>query len=63
MPDINEWIRNSGYHYIDFDTVLRDVNGNVDSSLFLSDNIHPNEAGHQRLYNRILLDCPFLMKD
>ena len=60
MPQVNNWIKNSGYLYIDFDSVLRDSNGDVDSSLFLADNTHPTVEGHQRLYNRILIDCPFL---
>lgn len=56
---INEWIRSSGYHYVDMDKVFWDENGNIRTDLYV-DGVHPTILGHRLIFNRIKMDCPFL---
>jgi lysophospholipase L1-like esterase len=55
---MNSWVKNSGYRVVDFAAALTLNNDGVtkDSSLFLSDGVHPNVAGHQKMYDRFLSD-------
>jgi lysophospholipase L1-like esterase len=60
FPTINEWIRNSGYHYVDMDKVFHNPDGTINTTLYIGDNQHPNADGHLRIFNRVKFDCPFL---
>ena len=60
MLRINDWIRSSGYHYIDMYKVFANSDGTCKTELFMSDKIHPTITGHLYIYNRIQFDCPFL---
>lgn len=56
----NNWIRNSGYRYVDF---ARAVNGLVDGQgwyegMLSSDNVHPATEGSKCLVARLLMDVP-----
>lgn len=55
----NEWIRNSGYRYIDF---AKAVNAQADgtwlSGTLSTDNVHPTELGAKLLYKQAIMDCP-----
>lgn len=58
----NNWIRNSGYRYIDFaKAVGADADGNWYDGTLSSDGVHPTEKGAKALYMRALLDVPELM--
>lgn len=60
MIRINNWIRSSGYYYVDMYKVFANSDGTCKTELFMSDKIHPTIEGHSYIYNRIKLDCPFL---
>lgn len=57
----NEYVRNSGYRYIDF---AAGVGANGDGNWFLGmlsdDNVHPTSLGAQSLFNQAIIDCPEL---
>lgn len=59
----NEWVRNSGYRYIDFD---RAVGAHKDVAwypeMLCTDNIHPARRGAEALYSQVLIDFPEIMK-
>ena len=58
----NKWIRESGYHYIDFaKAVEADENGNWYSGLLSGDNVHPTEKGAKVLYSRAIADFADLL--
>lgn len=55
----NEWIRNSGYQYIDFaKAVGAQADGTWYSGMLSGDNVHPTIAGGISLYGRVLTDFP-----
>ena len=55
----NNYVRNSGYRYIDFaKAVGADSEGNWYSGMLAADNVHPTSLGAKALYRRALLDCP-----
>ncbi len=58
----NEWVRNSGYRYIDFD---RAVGADKDSAWYPNmlgaDNVHPDVNGAAALYSQVLVDFPEIM--
>lgn len=60
----NEWIRNSGYRYIDFaKAVGAEDNGSTwYDGMLSSDNVHPSELGAKALAERFLIDVPELKK-
>ena len=62
INNANAWIRNSGYHYIDFNIVtsLNYLGTSVDSSLFQEDGIHPTNEGFEKMFKRIKIDVPNL---
>ena len=60
MLRINDWIRSSGYHYVDMYEVFANSDGTCKTELFMPDKIHPTVQGHLYIYNRIKFDCPFL---
>jgi hypothetical protein len=51
----NDFVRKSGYRYIDFDKALSDDKGNYLKSMF-SDGVHPTEEGAKKLAERFLAD-------
>ena len=55
----NEWIRSSGYQYIDFaKAVGAQSDGTWYSGMLSNDNVHPTKAGGISLYGRVLTDFP-----
>ena len=55
----NEWVRNSGYQYIDFaKAVGATSNGTWYEGMLSGDNVHPSEKGAKALYARFLSDFP-----
>jgi hypothetical protein len=68
VEPVNSWVRQSGYPYIDMQQVALSVNPteetptleDVKTNLFI-DTAHFNVAGNLCLYNRVLMDCPFLV--
>ena len=60
MLRINDWIRSSGYHYVDMYKVFANSDGTCKTELFMDDKIHPTITGHLYIYHRIQFDCPFL---
>ena len=61
-PQQNAWIRSSGYDYIDINLVTSLDYGmeSIDPELFYGDAVHPNAAGHARIFKRARLDVPYL---
>ena len=59
---MNTWIRNHDYPYIDIAKMLSSGNDGVTagSSFFLSDGVHPTAASHLLIFNRAKIDLPFL---
>lgn len=59
----NEWVRNSGYRYIDFN---RAVGAHVDKAwypnMLYTDNVHPARAGAEALYSQVIIDFPEIMQ-
>ena len=59
----NEWIRNSGHRYVDFN---RAVGAHKDVAwypgMLHTDNVHPAQKGAQALYTQILTDFPEIMQ-
>ena len=59
----NEWVRNSGYRYIDFD---RAVGANKDKEwypeMLCKDRVHPDIKGAEALYAQVLVDFPEIMQ-
>lgn len=55
----NEWVRNSGYQYIDFaKAVGATSNGTWFDGMLYSDMVHPTEKGARALYTKFLTDFP-----
>ena len=58
----NDWIRASGYRYIDFaKAVGANSSGVWFNGMLSSDNVHPTDKGARALFTRALLDYPELM--
>lgn len=57
----NKWIRESGYHYIDFAKAVESDNGHWYNGLLSSDNVHPTDEGAKVLYLRAITDFPDLL--
>lgn len=60
MPNVNEWIKKSGYKYVDFNAVLTSDGVTQISSYFLSDGCHPNINGNAVMFEKIKVDVPEL---
>ena len=71
LPNIsamNTWIRESGYLYCDMEQVFLDVdvvtgnptNENIKGDLYLPDHMHATIEGHQLMFNRFKMDCPYV---
>ncbi len=61
----NEWVRNSGYRYVDFDkaVVANQNTGEWYFGMLYKDNVHPAKSGAQALYMQVLIDFPEIMCD
>lgn len=59
----NDYVKNSGYRYIDFAKAVGayDSLSWYDGLLYGGDNVHPSEAGAKVLYMQALVDFPELM--
>lgn len=62
MVSANNWVRGSGYMYIDFNRIATTSYNGVDqnTSLFLADKVHPTDAFQQVMYQKALVDVPEL---
>ena len=62
IQQANAWVRSSGYAYLDVAKAisLNNDGETINAELYYSDNVHPNVAGHQAIFNRSLIDLPFL---
>ena len=60
----NEWIRNSGYRYIDFAKAVgaEEKASTWYDGMLSADNVHPTELGAKALAERFLMDVPELKK-
>lgn len=60
----NEWVRNSGYRYIDFAKAVgaEEKTSTWYDGMLSSDNVHPTELGAKTLAERFLIDVPELKK-
>lgn len=59
LPRVNQWVKNSKYKYVDFNSVL--ISGNEttpNTEYFLSDGVHPNVAGNEVMFEKIKTDIP-----
>jgi len=62
---MRNWIKQSGHRYIDFCSAMS-VNGQcseIKTELFLSDNLHPNVAGHLQMYKCVIGSLPDLINN
>lgn len=62
---MNEWIRNRGYDYIDVNLVtsLNYEGAELNPEYVVSDNVHPNSVGHEIIFKRALLDVPYIFRN
>lgn len=62
IQQANAWVRSSGYAYLDVAKAisLNNDGETINTELYYSDNVHPNVAGHQAIFNRSRIDLPFL---
>lgn len=60
LQQVNNYVRNSGYRYIDFAAVMSEsYDGETQNTdLFLPDKVHPNLAGHEIMYEKFIADLP-----
>ena len=60
----NEYIRNSGYRYIDFASAVGAVEAKSPwyEGMLSTDNIHPTSAGGKALAEQILMDLPEILQ-
>lgn len=54
----NDFVRASGYRYIDFDKAVSDGEGKWKEGLLAKDGVHPTEKGAKAMADRFLLDFP-----
>lgn len=60
----NEWIRSSGYQYIDFaKAVGANASGEWYPGMIFEDQVHPSDSGAVALYGRVLTDFPQIAYD
>lgn len=59
---MNDWIRNSGFTYLDIAEALSLNNDRVtpNADKLLGDKVHPNIDGHDTIFKRSKIDLPFL---
>ena len=59
----NDWVRNSGYQYVDFASAVgADSDGVWYDGMLSADGVHPTEKGAKALYARFMADFPQIMK-
>ena len=59
----NDWVRNSGYRYIDFDRAVgADKDSNWYPDMLSGDGVHPATKGAAALYAQVLVDFPEIMQ-
>ena len=59
----NEWVRNSGYRYVDFNRAVgADKDVNWYPTMLCHDGVHPDVSGAEALYSQVLVDFPEIMK-
>ena len=60
----NEWVKNSGYRYIDFAKAVNadDATGEWSEGCLSADGVHPTEEGAKALYAQVIEDFPELTK-
>jgi lysophospholipase L1-like esterase len=65
IADWNATLLTKGYRAVRYDlaTTLNNDGTNTNTSLFLSDGVHPNAAGGLAMYNRLVLDVPELFNN
>ena len=56
----NQWVRNSGFRYVDVYKAVTDGNGNWIEGYVLADGTHPTAAGHQAIYEAFVREVPEL---
>ena len=58
----NEWVRNSGYRYVDFSRAVG-ADESVDwyPDMLSADSVHPASRGAAALYAQVLVDFPEIM--
>jgi hypothetical protein len=54
----NQYIRKSGYRYVDFEKAVSDGNGNWKAGMLLADGVHPTEKGAKALAEQFIKDFP-----
>ena len=61
----NEYVKNSGYRYIDFATAVgaNEIGSSWTEGMLNTDNVHPSATGAQALANQILIDLPELKNE
>ena len=58
----NDWVRNSGYRYVDFNKAVGVSGTNWYDGMLSTDNIHPTELGAKMLASRVCIDAPEIMQ-
>ncbi|WP_339926282.1 hypothetical protein [uncultured Cyclobacterium sp.] len=54
----NDFVRASGYRYIDFDEAVSDGEGNWKAGMLAKDGVHPAEIGAKAMADRFISDFP-----
>ncbi|AKP50573.1 SGNH/GDSL hydrolase family protein [Cyclobacterium amurskyense] len=54
----NDFVRASGYRYIDFDEAVSDGEGNWKAGMLAKDGVHPAEIGAKAMADRFMADFP-----
>ena len=54
----NDFVRASGYRYIDFDEAVSDGEGNWKEGMLAKDGVHPAEIGAKAMADRFIADFP-----
>jgi hypothetical protein len=58
----NEWVRNSGYRYVDFNKAVGVTGTTWYNGMLSADKVHPTELGAKALVSRVCVDVPEIMK-
>ena len=56
----NEWVKSSGYRYIDFAVAVdaEEINSSWTKGMISGDNVHPAPTGAEALYKQFIKDFP-----
>lgn len=63
MQSINNWIKSSGYPYIDANEACTTDGLSWKEGYVLTDGVHPSVTGHQAIFDKIKSDCGFLIEN